>query len=128
MTLFIDQIQGRPVAVLVSAPGAALVIHRHSVFNLQVPNRFPEVVYILFITEFWIMVAYNNQSLIGVRLMPAPQRGDYVAAVNSTKGPHFQQHDAAAQFGQTQRSIDVYPDLVGQFRCRTQIIQGRPHC
>ncbi len=72
-----------------------------------------EVVQVFFVGKFRVMVTDNHQALPGVLLVPFPQRGNYVLAINSTISPHIYQDDLAAQVGQPQGAIGVQPDLVG---------------
>jgi hypothetical protein len=43
------------------------------------------------VAEFGVVVTDDHQTLIFIRVVPFPQRGNYSLAVNSTKGPHIQQ-------------------------------------
>ena len=71
-----------------------------------------EIIQILFMGEFWIMVADHDQTLVFVLFMPFPQRRNYGFAVNSTKGPHIHKDHLPSQTHQTERSISVEPNLV----------------
>jgi hypothetical protein len=42
------------------------------------------------------MIADDNQAFGGIFIMPFPQRGDHVAAINSAKCPHVEEHNLAA--------------------------------
>jgi len=53
------------------------------------------------------MVADDDQAFIFVFIVPFPQRGDYMLAVNSTEGPHVNGDDFAAQVNQPQRGIHI---------------------
>jgi hypothetical protein len=77
--------------------------------------------------ELRIVIPNHNQTLIFVSVVPFPQRGNYVLAVNSTKGPHIQQDDFAAQICQAKWYIRIEPYLVGQFWGLTQVGEGGGH-
>ena len=47
--------------------------------------------------DFWIVIAYDNQTLVSICVIPFPQRGNYPMAVYSAKGPHIDQDHAVAQ-------------------------------
>jgi len=109
----VDQVQGRPVAVLVGCPGDAIIVLRYCVGDIQIDDGLFQVVQVFLIRELWIVVADDDQALVFVFVVPLPQRGNYVLAVNSAKGPHLERHNLAAQVGQSQRGVHIQPDFVG---------------
>jgi hypothetical protein len=59
------------------------------------------------------MIANDNQAFVFILFVPFSQRGNYVPAINSTKGPHINGNDFATQVSQPQRSVHIQPDFVG---------------
>ena len=43
------------------------------------------------------MIADDDQAFVFVFVVPLPQRGNYVLAVNSAEGPHLDGYNLAAQ-------------------------------
>ena len=113
MAALVDQVQGRPEAVLVGAPGLPIIILRYCVGDIQIDDGLFQVVQVFLIREFRIVVSDDDQTFIFIFIVPFPQRRNYVLAVNSAKGPHLERHNLAAQFGQSQRGVHIQPDFVG---------------
>jgi hypothetical protein len=51
----------------------------------------------------------NNHHFVGILLTELTQLRNIMVAVNSTKGPKFQQHNFAAQIGHAERLRGVQP-------------------
>ena len=93
MTALVDQIQRRPITILVRAPGFPIVVLRDGIRDLQSGYSILQIIQICFVAEFRVVVTDHYQPLISIFLVPFPQRGNYVAAIDSTEGPHIQQDD-----------------------------------
>ena len=117
----VNQVQGGPVAVLVGAPGCAVIVLCYRVRDIQINDGLFQVVQVFFVGELRIVIADDNQTFIFVCVVPFPQRGNYVLAVNSAKGPHVYGYDFATQVGQSQRRIHIQPDFVGQLGSRPEV-------
>ena len=103
----VDQVQSRPVAVLVGAPGCPVIVLRHSIRHIQVNDSLFQVAQVALVRKLRIMIADDDQTLVFVLVVPFPQRGNYVLAVYSTEGPHIDGNDFAAQVGQSQWGIHI---------------------
>jgi hypothetical protein len=84
----------------------------HRIWNVQINDSLFQVVQVLFVRELRVVIANDDQALVFVLIVPFPQRGNYIPAVNSTEGPHVYGNDFAAQVGQAQRGIHVQPGFV----------------
>ena len=84
----VNQVQGRPIAVLVGGPGLAVIVLRNRIGNIQIDEGLFQIIQVFFVRELRIMVADNDQPFIFIFVVPFPQRGNYVLAVNSAKSPH----------------------------------------
>ena len=60
VTALVNQIQGRPVAVLVGTPGLAVIILRHCVRDVQIDKGLFQIVQVLFVGKRRIVVADDN--------------------------------------------------------------------
>ena len=87
--------------VLVGRPRFSVVILRNRVGNIQIDNGLFQVVEVRFIRKLRIVVSDDDQTLILVFVVPFPQRGNYVPAINSTKGPHVDGYNFTSQVGQS---------------------------
>ena len=83
--------------IFISPPSVAVVILCDGVLYIKADNCILQIRRFFFISEFGKMVADDNESLIFVFIMPFPQRGNHVLAINSAKCPHVNDHDFAAQ-------------------------------
>ena len=54
---FVNQIEGRPVAVVISPPGIAFIVLRNRIGYIQSDEGCFQVIYILFVVEFRIVIA-----------------------------------------------------------------------
>jgi hypothetical protein len=95
MAAFVNQVQGRPVAVLVRAPGLAVIVLGYHVRYIQVDDGLFQVVKVRFVRKLRVMIANDNQTFVFILIVPFPQRGNYIPAINSTKGPHIDGDDFA---------------------------------
>ena len=121
VSLFIDQVHGWPIVIVECPPVCAVVILYYGVGNIQILDSLRKVVQITFIIEFGEMVTDHHQTFIRITLIPFPQRGNYMPAINSAECPHIHKHDLPAQIGKSQRSGCVEPGIPGQFRGRPLI-------
>jgi len=87
--------------IFVGFPGFAVIVLSHSIRNVQVDDGLLQVVKVCFIGELRIMIADDNQAFIFILVVPFPQRGNYVPAINSTKGPHVDGYNFTSQVGQS---------------------------
>lgn len=87
--------------IFVGSPGFAVIVLSHSIRNIQVDDCLLQVVKVRFIRKLRIVVSYDDQAIITVLVMPFSQRGNYVPAINSTKGPHVDGYNFASQVGQS---------------------------
>ena len=117
----VNQVQGGPVAILVGSPGCAVIILCHCTRDIQIDESLFQVVQILLVGKLGVVIADDNKTFIFVCVVPFSQRGNYVLAVNSTKGPHINRHDFAAQVGQPQRRIHIQPDFIGQLGSKPEV-------
>jgi hypothetical protein len=104
--------------VVIRSPDLTIVILGDRVRYIQPLDGLFQIVKIGFVRKLGVVVADHNQAGIFILVVETPQRGDYVLAINSAKGPHVNEDDFAAQIAQAQGSRAVQPDLVGQFRRR----------
>ena len=95
----VDQVLGGPVAIAEGAPSLAVVVLRDGIFYAQIRHGLGEIIQILFVIEFGVMVADNDQPLVRVFRVPFPQRGNRAFAVYSPEGPHVNQYDLTSQVG-----------------------------
>jgi len=102
IALFVDQVKSGPIAVVIGPPGSAIIILCNSVWYMQVFDCILKIIQLLFVAELRIVVANDYQALVGVFLMPSPQRGDHVFTIYSTECPHLEQYHLAVQFIQAQ--------------------------
>ena len=116
--MFVDQVKGGPVTVVISRPGSPIIVLRYGIRDFESFDRGFEIIEVGFVAEFGVVIADDDQALLGIGVVPFPQRGNYVLAVNSTEGPHIQQNNLAAQIGEAQWFSGVEPDFVGEFRRR----------
>ena len=99
MAALVNQVQGRPVVVPVGRPGFTVIVLGYRVRDIQFNDGLFQVSQVLFIRELGVVVADDDQAFIFVFVMPFPQRGNNVPAVNSTKGPHVDGNDFSTQVG-----------------------------
>jgi hypothetical protein len=66
MSLFVNQVQGGPVAIIISAPCSTVIILRHCVFDLILKHGSFEIIKAFFKGEFGVMIANDNQTLTGI--------------------------------------------------------------
>ena len=112
LTALVNQVQSGPIAIIVGSPGFSVIILRYCVLHVQIDERLFQVIQFVFERKLWIVIADDNQSNVFIFVVPFPQRGNYVLAVNSAIGPHLQSYDFAAQVSQTQRRIHIQPDFI----------------
>jgi hypothetical protein len=43
------------------------------------------------------VVSNDDETVVGIFIVPSPQRGDHVLAINSAKRPHVDQYNFVAQ-------------------------------
>jgi hypothetical protein len=113
VTALVNQVQGRPVTIFVSAPGCPVIVLGHCVGHIQVDDGLFQIVKICFVRKLRIVIANDYQVLVFVLVVPFPQRGNYVPAINSTKGPHIDGNNLTSQVSQPQRGVHIQPDFVG---------------
>jgi len=121
VTALVNQIQGWPVTVFVSSPGLSVIVLSHRIRYVQIDDGPFQVAQVFLVGKLRIVVANDDQTLAFVFVVPSPQRGNYVPAIDSTEGPHIDGNDFAAQIGQAQRRVYVQPDFVGQFRSGPEV-------
>ena len=96
MTLFIDQVECWPIAILVSPPGSAIVILCNGILNIKTGKRVLQIRQVFFVGKLRIMIADDNESLVFIFVVPFPQRGNYMLTINSAKRPHLNNDNLAA--------------------------------
>ena len=101
MAAFVNQVQGWPVAVLVGSPCFAVIVLCYRVWDIQVDDGLFQIVKVRFVGKLRVMVAYNDQSFVFIFVVPFPQRGNYMPAIDSTEGPHVNGNHLAAQVSQS---------------------------
>ena len=84
-------------AAIVVAVALAFVILGDRVRDVQTLDGGMKIFQVTFMVELRIVIANDDQTLVCIGLVPFPQRGNHSLAVNSTKGPHIQENDFAAQ-------------------------------
>ena len=99
----VDQVDRWPIAIAIGPPGERLIVDGDCVRHVQPHQRLFHVVDFPLTAEFRHVVADDYQAVILVLVVPFPQRGNRMDAINSAKRPHVEQDDLAAQAGQPQR-------------------------
>src|SRR6185503_634626 len=96
VTLLIDQIQRRPIIILIGLPGGAVVILRNGIFDLIAGDGFLQNRQIGLVRKFREMIANDDQSLVFIFGIPVLQRRHHVLAIDAAKRPHFDDNHLAA--------------------------------
>jgi hypothetical protein len=107
VAVFVDQIAGGPEALLIGPPGLAIVVDGDRIFDAEPDGGIADVVDVFFVRKFWIMDANDGKVIAVVFVVPFPDPGNYMLAVNSTKGPEFNQDHLSPQGGQGQGRFGV---------------------
>ena len=97
MTLFSDQINGRPCPIVKSVPYAEVVIHGDRVRNSMLFQIAPQVSQLLLIGKLRRMHANDNQTVILILLMPIDDIRLDIFAVPAAEGPELNQNHFAAK-------------------------------
>lgn len=95
LTIGIDQVMGRPIVVFEGAPDIVVVVDGNGIVDLEVANRFADVVDLLFKGKFRRMNANDDKPLILVFFCPGADKGNGANAVDAGVGPEVDKDDLA---------------------------------
>ncbi len=103
MTVAVDQVLGRPVAVAERVPRAVVVVQRHRIAHAQPGDRSADVVGLVLERELGRVYADDLQALVPVGVVPGTEVGQRAQAVDAGVRPEVDQHHLAAQAGDGER-------------------------
>ncbi len=115
--LLVDQIERRPILVVVGVPRRIVVVLRDREGDAEALDRTLDVVRVAFERILGRVDAHHHQPLIAELLIPGLHVGQHVDTVDAGIGPEVDQHHLAAQLLHAQRAaIEPVVDA-SEIRC-----------